>query len=83
MSFLQTHLQVSVTIINAFRLGKKSAKPRLFKISLSNVEEKIAILKRKIKLRSSAIPESVRNFISPQTSWAEKEHGPETTISWT
>jgi len=48
MSFLQTHLQISVTITNAFRLGKKSAKPRLLKISLSNIEEKIAILKSKI-----------------------------------
>jgi len=29
MSCLQTHLQVSVTITNAFRLGKKSTKPHL------------------------------------------------------
>jgi len=66
MSFLQTHLQVSATITNAFRLGKKSTKPRLFKIPLNNLEEKIAILKNKIKLRSTANPENVRKlYITP------------------
>ena len=40
----------SVTITNAIRLGQKSTKPRLLKISLSKVEEKIAILKSKTNL---------------------------------
>jgi len=74
MSFLQTHLQVSVTITNAFCLGKKYAKPRLLKISLSNKEEKIAILKSKIKLRSSKIPESARKlYITPDLTPLEQK----------
>ena len=74
MSFLQTHLQVSATITNAFRLGKKSTKPCLLKISLNNLEEKIVILKNKTKLRPTANPENIRKlYITPDLTPLEQK----------
>jgi len=73
-SLLQTYLQASVTITNAFRLGPKSTKPRLLKISLSKIEEKSAILKSKTKLRLSTNPENVRKlFITPDLTPLEQK----------
>ena len=56
-----------MTIKNAIRLGKKTTDQLcLLKLSLSNIEEKIAILRNKSKLRSTSNPEDVRNvFITP------------------
>ena len=55
-------------------MGQKSAKPRLLKISLSSIEEKIAILKAKAKLRSSTNPENVRNlYITPDLTPLEQK----------
>jgi len=43
-------------------LGPKDLQPRLLKISLTSIEDKIAILKNKNKLRLSSNPENVRNL---------------------
>ena len=65
-SLFQKYLGAKVAITNAFRLGKKSNRPRLLKITLSNMEEKATILRHKSKLRSTSNPEDVRNvFITP------------------
>ena len=65
-ALIQKYLGISTTVNNAFRLGKKSAKPRLLKLSLNNIQEKSAILKNKVKLRSSDNPSDVRKvFITP------------------
>ena len=62
----QTYLGTTVTIDKAFRLGKRSSKPRLLKLSLNSDQEKASILKNKLKLRSSNNPQNVRNvFITP------------------
>ena len=47
---------------------------RLLKISLSNIEEKINILKTKAKLRASTNPENVRNLcITPDLTPLEQK----------
>jgi len=74
MTLFQTHLGISATINNAFRPGKKSAKPRLLKLSLSNVQDKSSILKNKTKLRSSSNPSDVRKiFITPDFTPLEQK----------
>ena len=63
---LQTYLGVSTTINNALRLGKKSTKPRLLKLSLNSIQDKAIILKNKTKLRPSNNPSDVHKiFIMP------------------
>jgi len=49
----QTYLGMSVTIQNAICLGKRSDKPRLLKVTLNSVQDKVTILKNKFKLHSS------------------------------
>ena len=75
-SIFQTYLGSQVSITNAIRLGKKSDKPRLLKLTLSSTQEKSSILKNKIKLRSSSNPEYVRKlFITPDlTPGEQKRH---------
>ena len=75
-SIFQTYLGSQVCITNAIRLGKKSDKPRLLKLTLSSTQEKFSILKNKIKLRSSSNPEYVRKlFITPDlTPGEQKRH---------
>ena len=66
VSLFQNYLGAKVAITNAFRLGKKSNRPRLLKLTLSSMEEKALILRNKSKLRSTSHPEDVRNvFIIP------------------
>jgi len=73
-SLFQTHLGANVTIQNAIRLGKRSDKPRLLKVTLSSIQEKASILKNKLKLRSSGNPEPVRNvFITPDYTPLEQK----------
>ena len=65
-TLLQTYLGVLTTINNALRLGKKSTKPRLLKLSLNSIQDKAIILKNKTKLRSSNNPSDVHKiFITP------------------
>ena len=70
---LQTYLGTTVTIDKALRLGKRSSKPRLLKLSLNSDQEKASILKNKLKLRSSNNPQNIRNiFITPDFTPLEK-----------
>ena len=73
-SLFQKYLGVTVSIHNAIRLGKRSDKSRLLKISLSSTQEKANVLKNKLKLRSSTNPSSVRNiFITPDYTPLEQK----------
>jgi len=76
LSMFQTYLGLSVSITNAFRLGKRSQKPRLLKISLSSTKDKASILNSKTKLRSTSNPPNIRNlFITPDlTPLEQKKH---------
>ena len=70
----QTQFSIKVVINKAFRLGKKDAKPRLLKISLSSDTEKTTILKNSMKLRSSdASPVYKSIFITPDLTPKEQE----------
>ena len=71
----QTQFSTKVVINKAFSLGKKGAKPRLLKISLSSDTEKTTILKNSTKLRSSdASPVYKSIFITPDLTPKEQEH---------
>ena len=77
-SLFQTYLGVKVSITNAFRLGQKSDKPRLLKLSLSSLHEKTEILKNKHKLRTSANPQNVRDtFITSDLTPLEQKRNRE------
>jgi len=52
VSMFQNYLGLSVSITNAFRLGQRSDKSRLLKVSLSSIKDRASILKNKTKLRS-------------------------------
>ena len=52
ISLFSNHLEVSASITNAVRIGKKGTKPRLLKITVDNMQEKITILRNKMKLRN-------------------------------
>ena len=73
-SLFQKYLGVTVSITNAFHLGKKSDKPHLLKITLGDIQEKIAILKSKSKLRSSQNPQHIRDvFVMPNFTRLEQK----------
>ena len=73
-SLFQKYLGVTVTIQNAIRLGKRSDKSRLLKISLSSTQERANILRHKLKLRSRDNPDPVRNiFITPDFTPLEQK----------
>ena len=56
-SVMKDNIKVKPTISNAIRLGKKgSDKPCLLKITVSSIEEKVAILRTKVKLRADLTP---------------------------
>jgi len=74
VALLERYLGISVSISKAFRLGKKSDKPRLLKVSLSTTQEKALVLKNKAKLRSKDHPEHVRRlFITPDLTPFEQK----------
>ena len=66
-SVLKDYIKVKPTITNAVRLGKKgSGKPRLLKITIGSIEEKVAILRNKFKLRAEPNLEYIRKiFVTP------------------
>ena len=73
-SIFQTYLGSSADITNAIRLGKRSDKPRLLKITLNSAQEKSLILKNKLKLRSSGNPDHIRKlFITPDLTPGEQK----------
>ena len=51
-SLFSNHLELSASITNGVRIGKKGTKPRLLKIIVGNMQEKITILRNKMKLRN-------------------------------
>ena len=74
VSLFQNYLGEKVAITNAFRLGKKSNRLRLLKLTLSSMEEKALILRNKSKLRSTSHPEDVHYvFITPDFTPIEQK----------
>ena len=77
-SLFQTYLGVTVSNTNAFHLGKKSDKPCLLKITLSDVQEKMAILKNKSKLMSSKNPQHICDvFVTSNFTLLEQKENKE------
>ena len=76
LSVFQTHLELSVSSTNAFRLGKRYQKPRPLKISLSSTKGKASIPNSTTKLRSTSNPANIRYlFITPDlTPLEQKKH---------
>ena len=67
-----------MSITNTFCLGKKSDKPSLLKIILSDMQEKMAILKNKSKLRSSQNPQHIHDvFVMPNFTPLEQKKNKE------
>jgi len=71
---MKDNIKVKPTISNAIRLGKKgSDKPRLLKITVSSIEEKVTILRTKVKLRADSNPKYVRKiFVTPDLTPLEQ-----------
>ena len=62
-SIFAKYLNITPTIINAIRLGKKdSDKPRIMKITLSSLEEKSLVLQNKYKLKNEKNPDSIKKI---------------------
>ena len=59
-SIFEKYLDVSVSITKAFRIGKKRSRPQLLKVVVCSLDEKISVLKNKMKLRGSGNPEDIR-----------------------
>ena len=45
-------LGVETSVTNAIRIGKKNKRHRLLKVTVSNLQDKVAILRNKYKLRN-------------------------------
>jgi len=73
-SVLKDSLKIKPTISNAVRIGKKGPdKPRLLKITIGSIEEKVSILRNKSKLRSESNQEYIRKiFITPDLTPLEQ-----------
>jgi len=61
---LHQHLDFNPTISNAIRLGKKSDRPRLLKVSVATIQEKSTILRNCYKLRNSKNPTYIQKIFS-------------------
>ena len=57
-------MNIKCPIKNALRIGKKgqSERPRLLKVALTSVEDKVAVLRNKSLLRREGIPEFAKNI---------------------
>ena len=60
-SLFSEYLGVDCAITNAIRIGKKGIKPRLLKVSVSNLQDKITILRGKMKLKNEGNPEHIKS----------------------
>ena len=68
---LQNHMEVSPTINNAIKLGKRGERPRLLRITVSTDAEKANVLRNTFKLHKE---EQTRNiFITPDMTPQEQE----------
>ena len=73
-STFQQYLGVSVTINNAFHLGKHSDNPRLLKISVNSEVEKASLLWNANKLKNVDHPEETQHiFITPDLAPKEQQ----------
>ena len=60
-SLFSEYIGVETTVTNAIRIGKKGDKPRLLKVSISNLQDKISILRGKMKLRNEGNPDHIKS----------------------
>ena len=73
-SLLHENLGISPTISNAIRLGKKSDRPQLLKISVALMQEKSAILCNCFKLKNSKNPTAIQKiFETPDLTLLEQK----------
>ena len=74
-SILDKYVDVKLTINNPIRLGKKEAnKARLLKITLASTQEKVLVLRNKLKLRKESNPEHIKKiFITPDYTPLEQK----------
>ena len=74
VKIFQKNLGVSVKVTNAVRLGKKSNKPCLLKISVDSEQSKAAVLQNCTKLRGKEVPQHLTKvFITPDMTPKERE----------
>ena len=73
-SLFSTYLDVSASVKNAIRLGKRDSRPcRLLKLTFSTLDEKAKILRHKMKFKADQNPEHVRKlFITPDLTPLEQ-----------
>ena len=62
------YIGVETAVTNAVRIGKKGTKPRLLKVGVSNLQDKISILRSKKQLRSDNNPGILDQFLLQQTT---------------
>ena len=59
-SVFSEYVGVETVVTNAIRIGKKGTKPRLLKVSVRNLQDKVSILRGKMKLRNENNPDHVK-----------------------
>ena len=74
-SIFQKTLALSVKVTNAVRLGKRSDKSRLLKVTVDSEHSKAIILRNCTKLRGKDVPQSLSKvFITPDMTIKEREN---------
>ncbi|XP_065904034.1 uncharacterized protein [Dysidea avara] len=68
---LQKHVEVTPSITNAIKLGKRGDRPRLLRITVSTESEKANVLRNTFKLRREQETKNI--FISPDMTPREQE----------
>ena len=80
-AILKDYLNVTVSITNCLRIGKKCEdpnKPHLLRIAVGSVDEKTAVLRSKLNLRNQDNPENIRKiFITPDLTPSEQKRNKE------
>ena len=81
ISTFRDYLDVTVSITKCLRIGKKRDdpnKPRLLKITVSSLDEKVTVLRNKVRLRNQDNPEYIRKvFITPDLTPTEQKKNKE------
>ena len=52
---------METAVTNAIRTGKKGIKPRLLKVSITNLQDKVSILRGKMKITNEDNPDHVKS----------------------
>jgi len=83
-SMLKDYISVKPTISKAVRLGKKgSDKRHLLEITIGSIEEKVAILRNKFKLRAEPNPEYVKKIcVTPDLTPPEQRKNKALRQQW-